>query len=166
MAADFSFDIVSQVNLQEIDNAVNQTLKEIKTRFDFKGSRSGISFNREEKKILILADDDMKLNNIIDMLKTKLAKRGVSVKAVSYSTPEKAMDGLIRQTAEVLQGLSQDHAKEIVKCIKDLKLKVQPSIRSDQIRVSSRSKDELQTVIQILRDSSPVEIPLQFVNYR
>lgn len=166
MAADFSFDIVSQVDLQEIDNAVNQTLKEIKTRFDFKGSRSEISFSREEKKILILADDDMKLNNIIEMLRTKLAKRGVSVKAVSYGTPEKAMDGLIRQSADIIQGLTQDHAKEIVKCIKELKLKVQPSIQSDQIRVSSRSKDELQTVIQTLKARSPVEIPLQFVNFR
>ena len=166
MASDFSFDIVSQVDLQEIDNAVNQTLKEIKTRFDFKGSRSEITFNREEKTILIIADDDMKLNNIIEILKTKLAKRSVPIKAVSYGTPEKAMDGLIRQSATILQGLSQEHAKEIVKCIKDLKLKVQPSIQSDQIRVSSRSKDELQTVVQTLRSGSPVDIPLQFVNYR
>jgi len=166
MSSDFSFDIVSQVDLQEIDNAVNQTLKEIKTRFDFKGSRSEISFNREEKKILIMADDDMKLNNIIEILKTKLSKRGVSVKAVSYGTPEKAMDGLIRQSADILQGLSQDHAKDIVKCIKELKLKVQPSIQKDQVRVSARSKDDLQAVIQTLRTQPPVEIPLQFVNYR
>jgi len=166
MAADFSFDIVSQVDLQEIDNAVNQTLKEIKTRFDFKGSRSEISFNREEKRILILADDDMKLNNIIEVLKTKLVKRGVSVKAILYGAPEKAMDGLIRQTADVIQGLTQEHAKEIVRCIKELKLKVQPTIQSDQVRVSSRSKDELQAVVQTLKFRSPVEIPLQFVNYR
>ena len=108
----------------------------------------------------------MKLNNIIEILKTKLAKRSVPIKAVSYGTPEKAMDGLIRQNATILQGLSQEHAKEIVKCIKDLKLKVQPSIQSDQIRVSSRSKDDLQTVVQTLRSGPPVEIPLQFVNYR
>lgn len=166
MAADFSFDIVSQVDLQEIDNAVNQTLKEIKTRYDFKGSRSEVTFNREEKKILIIADDDMKLNSIIEILKTKLSKRNVSVKAVSYGTPEKAMDGLIRQPAEIIQGLSQEHAKQIVKHIKDLKLKVQPSIQSDQIRIAARSKDDLQTVIQALKTNPPVEIPLQFVNYR
>ncbi len=166
MPSDSSFDIVSEVDLQEIDNAVNQTLKEIKTRFDFKGSRSEITFNREDKKMLILADDDMKLDNIIEILKNKLVKRGVSVKAVSYGSPEKAMDGLIRQSADIIQGLSQEHAKEIVKHIKELKLKVQPSIQSDQIRVSSRSRDDLQAVIQALKVNPPVDIPLQFANYR
>ena len=165
MANDFSFDIVSQVDLQEIDNAVNQAMKEIKTRFDFKGSKSEILFKREEKKIMFLADDDLKLKNVIEILEGKLAKRGVSIKALKYGIAEKALDGLIRQSAEVIQGIPQERAKEIVKRIKDLKLKVQPSIQADQIRVAGRSKDELQTVIQFLKGAS-LDLPLQFTNYR
>lgn len=166
MPKDSSFDIASQVDLQEIDNAINQSVKEIKTRFDFKGSKSELSFNRDEKKVVIIADDDMKLTNILEILKTKLVKRGVSVKSLKYGTAEKAMDGLIRQTAEIIQGIPQEDAKEIVRVIKELKLKVQPSIQGDEVRVSGKDKDDLQTVIQTLRTKPPVELPLQFVNYR
>src|SRR3989338_711217 len=151
MPSDSSFDIVSQVNLQEVDNAIQQALKEIKTRFDFKGSKSEITFQREEKKIILLADDDLKLKNIIDIVETKLAKRGVSVKALKFGVAEKALDGMVRQTAEVIQGIAHEKAKEIVKLIKDLKLKVQASIQGDEIRVSSKSKDDLQTVIQVVK---------------
>ena len=166
MANDFSFDIVSEVNLQEVDNAINQALKEIRNRFDFKGSKSNITFVREEKKISLLADDDLKLKNLTDALEGKLAKRGVSVKSLKYNTPEKALDGLVRQHAEIIQGIPQEKAKEIVKMIKDLKLnKVQPSIQGEQIRVSGREKDDLQAVIQMLKNSK-IDLPLQFVNYR
>lgn len=165
MAGDFSFDIVSQVDLQEVDNALNQAMKEIKTRFDFKGSKSEIKFNRDEKKIMFLADDDMKLKNTIEILEGKLAKRGVSVKSLKYGISEKALDGMVRQSAEVIQGIPQDKAKEIVKNIKELKLKIQPSIQGDQIRVSSRTKDDLQTVISFLRGAQ-LDLPLQFTNYR
>ncbi|MBI4395323.1 MAG: YajQ family cyclic di-GMP-binding protein [Candidatus Omnitrophica bacterium] len=165
MAGDFSFDIVSQVDLQEVDNAINQTVKEIKTRFDFKGSKSELSFKREEKKILFLADDDLKLKNIVEILETKLAKRGISIKALKYGTQEKALDGMIRQAAEIIQGIPQEKAKDIVKRIKDLKLKVQSSIQGEQVRVSGRTKDDLQTVIQFLRGSN-LDLPLQFTNYR
>ena len=165
MAGDFSFDIVSQVDLQEVDNALNQAMKEIKTRFDFKGSKSEIKFNRDEKKIMLLADDDMKLKNVIEILEGKLAKRGVSVKSLKYGVSEKALDGMIRQSAEVIQGIPQDKAKEIVKSIKELKLKIQPSIQGDQIRVSGRTKDDLQTVISFLKGAQ-LDLPLQFTNYR
>ena len=165
MASDSSFDIVSQVNLQEIDNALNQATKEIKTRFDFKGSRSEFSFNREEKKITLLADDELKLKNLILILEEKLVKRGIAIKALKYGEPQKALDGLIRQAAEIIQGIPQEKAKDIVKRIKELKLKVQSSIQGDEIRVSSRSKDDLQTVIQFVKGLS-LDIPVQFTNYR
>ena len=165
MANDFSFDIVSQVDLQEIDNAVNQAVKEIKTRFDFKGSKSELAFKREEKKITFLADDDMKLKNMVEILEGKLAKRGISIKVLKYGVQEKAFDGMIRQAAEIIQGIPQDKAKDIVKRIKDLKLNVQASIQGEQIRVSGKAKDDLQTVIQLLK-SINLDLPIQFTNYR
>ncbi|MBI4372981.1 MAG: YajQ family cyclic di-GMP-binding protein [Candidatus Omnitrophica bacterium] len=165
MMPDFSFDIVSQVDLQEVDNAINQAMKEIKTRFDFKGSKSEIAFKREEKKVTYLADDDMKLKNMLEIFEGKLAKRGISIKALKYGTPEKALDGMVRQSAEIIQGIPHEKAKDIVKRIKDLKIKVQPSIQSEQIRVSGRTKDDLQTVIQFLKNSN-LDLPLQFTNYR
>ena len=166
MSSDSSFDIVSQVDFQEVDNAVNQAIKEMRARYDFKGSKSELVFKRDEKKISILADDDMKLNSMTEMLETKLAKRGISVKALKYGTSEKAMDGLIRQSAEIISGIPQEQAKEIVKAIKEQKLKVQPSIQGEQVRVAGKNKDDLQAVIQLLRSAPPVSIPLQFVNYR
>ena len=165
MAQDSSFDIVSEVNLQEVDNAVNQAMKEIRTRFDFKGSKSEIVLDRTEKKIKFLADDDMKLKNMTEMLQDKLAKRSVSIKALKYGIAEKALDGMIRQTAEILQGIPQEKAKDIVRRIKDLKLKVQASIQSDQVRVSGKSKDDLQVIIQMLKNAN-LDLPLQFANYR
>lgn len=165
MPGESSFDIVSQVDLQEVDNAINQALKEIKTRFDFKSSKSDLKFNREEKKIVLLADDELKLKNVIEILEGKLAKRSISIKALKYGVAEKALDGLIRQTAEVIQGIPQEKAKEIVRRIKDLKLKVQASIQGEQIRVSSKSRDDLQFVIQSIKNSI-LDLPLQFTNYR
>lgn len=165
MAKDFSFDIVSEVDLQEVDNAVNQAVKEIQTRFDFKGSKSELKFNRDERMITLLADNDLRLKSLTDVLHSKLAKRGVSIKSLQMESVEKALDGMIRQTAKVVQGIPQDRAREVVKKIKDLRLKVQPAIQGDQIRVSGRSKDDLQVVIQMLR-SANLPLPLQFVNYR
>ncbi|MBI4357873.1 MAG: YajQ family cyclic di-GMP-binding protein [Candidatus Omnitrophica bacterium] len=165
MASESSFDIVSQTDFQEVDNAVNQAMKEIKNRFDFRGSRSEIVLKREEKTITLLADDDLKLKNIIEILESKFAKRGLSIKSLKYGVPEKAFDGLMRQTAEIVHGIPQDKAKDIVKRIKDLKLKVQASIQGDEIRVTARSKDDLQTIIQFLRGLN-LDLPLQFTNYR
>ena len=165
MPQDYSFDIVSQVDLQEVDNAVNQALKEIGTRYDFKGSKSKIEFDRANKKIVLLADDDMKLRALKDILATRCAKRNISVKALKYGAEEKALGGAIRQEVEVIQGIPADKAKEIVRIIKDGKFKVQAAIQNEQIRVSGKNKDDLQAVIHILRETK-VDIALQFVNYR
>ena len=165
MPSDSSFDIVSQVDLQEIDNAINQAMKEVGTRYDFRGTKNEITWNREEKKMIFLAGDDMKLKSLKEILQTKLSKRGVSVKSLKFSEPEKALDGLVRQNSEIIQGIEQEKAKDIVKKIKDLKLKVQASIQTDQIRVSGKNKDDLQTVIQMVKNNI-TDLPLQFVNYR
>lgn len=165
MAEQFSFDIVSQVELQEVDNAVHQAQKELQNRFDFKGSKSSLEFFKEEKKIRLIADDDLKLRNLQDILKTRLASRRVPTKALEFGEPEKAFEGTLRQEITLIQGIPQEKAKDIVKLIKDSKFKVQAAIQSDQIRVSAKSKDELQSVISLLR-ATPPSIPLQFTNYR
>lgn len=165
MAQQFSFDIVSQLDLQEVDNAVNQAKKELQTRFDFKGSKSSIEFLKDEKKIRLVGDDDLKLRNLQDILKTRIASRKISIKALEFKTPEQAFEGCLRQEVALVQGIPQEKAKEIVKAIKDLRTKVQASIQGEEIRVSSKSKDELQHVIQTLR-GLPTTIPIQFVNFR
>lgn len=165
MPQQFSFDIVSQVNLQEVDNAVNQARKELATRFDFKGSKSAIEFLREEKKLVLLADDELKLRNLQDILRTRLAARGVSQQALKFQPPEKAFEGSLRQELDLIVGIPQEKAKEIVRSIKGLKGKVQATLQGDEIRVASSSKDELQAVIGHLR-AHPPGIPLQFTNYR
>ena len=165
MAQQFSFDIVSQVDLQEIDNAVNQAAKELSTRFDFKGSKSSIEWLRADKKIKVVADDDLKLRNLCDILKTRLAARKVSLKGLKFKEPEKAFEGTIRQEITFVMGIAGDKAKEIVKVIKDTGLKVQPAIQGEQIRVTAKSKDDLQAIIAHLR-TNPPDIPLQFTNYR
>lgn len=165
MPQDFSFDIVSKVDLQEVDNAIQQSMKEIGQRFDFKGSKSEITFNRDEKKINFLADDEMKLRNLRDILSTKLAKRSVPLKALKYGIEEEALGGAKRQSAEIILGIPQDKAKEIVKKIKETKLKVQASIQGDQIRISGKNKDDLQTIMHFLKET-PLDVPLQFTNYR
>ncbi len=165
MAQQFSFDIVSQIDLQEVDNAVNQALKEMKSRFDFKGSKSSIELLKTENKIRIIADDDLKLRNVQDILRTRMASRKVPLKGLKFQTPEKAFEGTLRQEIDLVQGISSEKAKEIVKTIKESKIKVQAAIQGDQIRVSSKSKDDLQGVITLL-NSQPPDIPIQFTNYR
>ena len=160
-----SFDIVSGVDMQEVDNAVNQAIKELGTRFDFKGSKSSIELNKKDKKIVIVADDDLKLRNLQDILKTRMAARRISQKALQFETPEKSFEGTLRQEIILIQGIASEKAKEIVRIIKDSKVKVQAAIQGDQVRVSSKSKDELQEVIALLRTAS-LDIPLQFTNYR
>jgi uncharacterized protein YajQ (UPF0234 family) len=163
MAKDASFDIVSESDLQEVGNAVNQAQKELETRFDFKGSKSSIEQNGAQ--ITLIADDEFKLDAVIDILKTKLVRREVSLKSLEYGKIEPASQGTVRQVITMKQGIAQDVAKTIIKLIKDSKLKVQASIQGDQVRVTGKSKDDLQAVISLLRGSDlPVE--LQFVNYR
>ena len=160
-----SFDIVSTVDFQEIDNAVNQAVKELSTRCDFKGSKSSIEFLKAEKKLKIIADDDLKLKNLQDILKTRMVARKIPLKSLQFGDPEKAFEGTLRQEVTLVSGIPADKAREIVKRIKETKCKVQAAIQGDEIRVSSKSRDELQAVIQSLR-ANPPDIPLQFVNYR
>lgn len=164
-SSDFSFDIVSRVDLQEVDNAVNQAKKELATRFDFRGSKSSIDWNHEEKKIALIADDELKLKNLKDILTTRLAIRKVPLKSLDWQKEEKAFDGCVRQEVKFILGIPGDKAKEIVKEIKEMGLKVQASIQGEEIRVSSRSKDDLQAVMQHLT-AHPASVPLQFTNYR
>lgn len=165
MAQSYSFDVVSQVDLQEIDNAVNQACKELKTRFDFKGSKSSLEFLRTEKKIKVLADDDLKLRNLQDILKTRMAARKISVKALKFKDPEQAFEGTLRQEVDLVCGIPQEDAKKIVKRVKENHKKVQAAIQGEEIRISSKSKDDLQAVISDLRNFV-MDIPIQFVNFR
>lgn len=163
--ANFSFDIVSEVDLQEVDNAVNQATKELLQRYDFKNSKSTIKYDRDEKKITLIADDDFKLRALKDMLATRLAKRGVSLKSLKFNEPEKAFEGTLRQVAEISTGIPKEKAKELVDIIKGLKLKTQIQIEGEKVRVISAKKDELQVVIAHLR-AIDFSLPLSFCNYR
>jgi len=159
-----SFDIVSKVDEQEVDNAVNQAIKEMSQRYDFKGSKSEIKWEKKEE-VTIIADDDYKLKAVIDILQTKLAKRGVSLKSLEYGKVEDASGGLKRQVIKILQGIPQDKAKEISKFIKELKLKVEAQIQGDQLRISGKKIDDLQEAIRSLKEKD-LKIALQFVNMR
>lgn len=165
MADTYSFDIVSEINWQEIDNAVNQARKEIMQRYDFKGSKSTIEYSEKEKTITILGDDDYKLKAVVDMLQNKFVKRGIPLKAMKYKPAEQASGSMMRQVIEVLQGISKDNAKHIVKIIKDSKIKVQAAIQDEQVRVSSRDKDLLQETIALVKGAE-LDFAVQFVNYR
>jgi cyclic-di-GMP-binding protein len=164
MADEFSFDVVSKLNLQEVENAVNQANKEIQTRFDFKGSVSRIDWDKKEI-LTLYSDDEQKLKSVIDVMQSKLVKRGVSLQALDYQKIEPAESATVRQPIKMKQGIESEKAKAIVKAIKDAKLKVQASIQGDQLRVSSKSKDELQATINFLRGQD-YGLPLQFTNYR
>ena len=163
MAQDHSFDIVSKVNLQELDNAIQMSLKEIGQRFDFKGSKTEI--RHEPDKLIIISDDEFKLKSTIDILQNKMVKRGISLKALEYGKVEQALAGTVRQEAKINQGITQEQAKDINKRIKESGLKVQTQIQGDQIRVSAKKIDDLQAVITVLRKAE-LPIELQFVNYR
>ncbi len=165
MAQDHSFDIVSKVNLQEVRNAVQIAHKEIGTRFDFRGTSAGLEFQESEGQFLLTADHEMQLRSVVDVFTGKLAKRGVSLKALSIGAVEQTPSGHVKQTITLQQGISAEKAKEITRIIKDLGLKVQPRIDSDAVRVSGRQLDDLQAVIVTLR-SRDVGLPLQFENYR
>ena len=165
MAQEFSFDVVSKVDLQEVSNAVQQATKEIVTRFDFRGSKSKIEWNEKELALTLTSDDEGKLKSVKDILETRLVKRGVAVKALDYQKVEPAAMGTVRQLVKIQQGIASEKAKEIVKAIKDRKLKVQAAIQGDQVRVTGRAKDELQEVMALLR-AGDFGVPLQFTNYR
>lgn len=158
-----SFDIVSKVDLQEVDNAVNQAVKEIGQRYDFKGTENELTL--ENETLTILAADDYKLQAIKDILIGKLVRRKVSPKCFNYGKEEPASHGAVRVKASIVQGISKEKGKEIVKLIKDTKLKVQAQIMDDQVRVSGKKIDDLQAVMQELRGKD-LDIELQFENMR
>ncbi len=158
-----SFDVVSKVDMQEIDNAVNQALKEIEQRFDFKGTHNEISL--EKDAIVLLGADEYKLQAIVDILKGKLVRRGVSPKNFDYGKKEPASGGAVRQRIGIVQGVDKEKGKAIIKAIKESKLKVQPQIMDDQVRVSGKKIDDLQDVIKILK-TEDFGIELQFINFR
>jgi cyclic-di-GMP-binding protein len=158
-----SFDIVSKVDMQEVDNAVNQSRKEIEQRYDFKGTHNEIAL--EKDAINILAADDYKLQAVIDILKGKLVRRGVSAKCLDFAKKEPASSGAVRQRVGIVQGISKEKGKELIALIKETKLKVQPQIMEDQVRVTAKQIDDLQEVIQFLKGQD-VGIELQFINFR
>jgi len=163
MAQQNSFDIVSQVDNAEVSNALNQTIKEVRQRFDFKGSSANVVLEKTE--LVLNAEDETKLRNMNDILQQKLVRRGVPLKALSYGNIEPAAGGTVRQRAQIQQGIPIDKAKEVVKFIKDSKAKVQASIQGDVVRVSGRDRDTLQDIIAKLK-ARDFGIHMQFTNYR
>jgi uncharacterized protein YajQ (UPF0234 family) len=158
-----SFDVVSELNMQEVDNAINQAQKEVDGRYDFKGSQAEIKWDKKE--LTLLAEDDYKLQTMVDIIQTKMGKRGIDLRALKLSDPEPAGGKQIRQKISFSQGLEKEKAKEVVKSIKDSKLKVQPQIMDDKIRVTSKSIDELQATMHYIRQNN-YGVPLQFNNIR
>ncbi len=165
MADEFSFDVVSKLDLQEVENAVNQMNKEMTTRFDFRGSVSRVDFDKKAPSITLFSDDEGKLKSVIDIVQNKFIKRNVSLKALDYQAIETAEKATVRQLVKLKQGIPSEKAKEIVRLIKDAKMKVTPSIQGDQLRIVSKSKDELQAVMNFLRPQD-FGLDLQFTNYR
>jgi cyclic-di-GMP-binding protein len=160
-----SFDIVSRVNLQEVKNAIDQALKEIHQRFDFKGTKTELTLKEKENELVIVSDDEYKLKSVVDIVKAKLVKRNVSLKAFAFGALEPALGGTVRQIAKIQNGLTAEKAKDIAKAIKEGKFKAQAQIQGDQVRVQGKSRDELQAVIALLKGKD-FGIDLQFINYR
>ncbi len=165
MPENFSFDIVSKVEMQEVDNALNQARKEIIQRYDFKGSKTSIELKQKEFQVILISDDEFKMKAVVDILQNKFVKRGVPLKALAYGSIEPAAGGTVRQVITLQNGIDKEHAKSITKMIKDSKLRVQAQIMDDQVRVSGKSKDDLQSVMAMIRQAD-LPFAIQFVNYR
>jgi cyclic-di-GMP-binding protein len=165
MASQFSFDVVSEVDSQEVDNAVNQATKEVDQRYDFKGSNTKIDLNLKDKTITMQTADDMKIKALEEILNGKMIKRGISLKALEYGNIETAGGDTRRVVVKIKHGLTTEQAKEITKLVKDQKMKVQAQIQGDAVRITGKSKDDLQTAIGILK-ASAFDFPIQFTNYR
>lgn len=160
-----SFDIVSRVDMQEMDNAVNQVRKEVTTRYDFRGSKTAVELDRKEAVVRILTENEMRLQALHDLLISKAVRRGIDTKAFSFGKVERAAGDMVRQQVTVANGLSEDIARRVVKMVKDSKIKVQCAIQGDEVRVSGKNRDDLQAVIALLRQAE-LDVPLQFVNMR
>ncbi|MFN3694395.1 MAG: YajQ family cyclic di-GMP-binding protein [Ignavibacterium sp.] len=165
MAQNHSFDIVSEIDLQEVDNAVNQALKEIHQRYDLKDSTTTIELNKKDKLLTINTKDDYSLKQSIDILQTKFIRRGISIKALKLNEPEQAAGGRLKQIINLQSGISKDNAKKIVKMIKDSKLKVNAQIQDEQVRVTGPKIDDLQAVIKMIKEAD-LDFPTQFVNMK
>lgn len=163
--ADSSFDIVSKFDMQELDNAINQAMKEITTRYDFRGSKSSIQLDKTKKEILLESDSESKLESVLEILTSKLIKRGLSMKNLDMQKLEQATAGTVRQKAKLVEGIPMDKAKAIVASIKDAKLKVQATIQGDTLRVTGKSRDDLQSVIAHVRGKD-FGVDMQFTNYK
>ncbi|MDD3653506.1 MAG: YajQ family cyclic di-GMP-binding protein [Desulfotomaculaceae bacterium] len=163
MSKENTFDIVSQVNMQEVNNAVDQAVRELHTRFDFKGSKSSINFDGET--LILVGDDEFKLKNVVDILETKLVRRGINLKALRYGKMEPAAKDTVRQRVTLVQGLDKEKTKVITKLVKANKYKVQATIQGDQVRISGKNRDDLQSIMQLIKDYE-FDIPIQFVNFR
>jgi cyclic-di-GMP-binding protein len=163
LPTDPSFDIVSRIDQQKLDNALNQARKEIENRFDFKHSKTSIEAN--DKAITIISDDELKMRNVVDILQGKAIKRGLDIKAFDFGTVEPAAGGTVRQVLTLRSGIPKDKSKPLMEKIKALKLKVSAQYQDEQIRVTGKNRDDLQTVIAAMKELD-YELPLQFVNYR
>ncbi|HTU83288.1 MAG TPA: YajQ family cyclic di-GMP-binding protein [Candidatus Acidoferrales bacterium] len=163
MATESSFDVVSRVDQQELDNALNQARREIENRFDFKNSKTSIE--SDGKKITLVSDDELKMRNVVDVLQGKAVKRGIDLKAFDFGPVEPAAGSTVRQVVTIRAGIPKDQSKPLMEKIKALKLKVTAQYQDEQIRVSGKSRDDLQKVIAVLK-AMEFELPLQFVNYR
>ena len=160
-----SFDIVSKVDLQEVSNAIQQALKEIGQRYDFRGSKSNIELDKGNNEMTLVSDDEYKLKSVIDILESKFIKRKVPIKALEYGTVESALSGTVKQVVKLQQGIPTEKSKEIVKIIKSAKLKVQSEIQKDQLRVKGKNIDDLQSTISMLKEKD-LDIHLEFLNFR
>lgn len=164
MASNHFFDIVSEINFQEVDNAINQSIKEVSQRYDLKDSNTQIELNKKDKLITINTKDDYSRKAAIDILQSKFIKRNISIKALKYKEPEPAAGGRLKQIIELQSGISKENCKIVVKLIKDSKLKVNAQIQDEQIRVTASKIDDLQSVIKLIKESD-LSFPTQFVNY-
>lgn len=164
MASESSFDVVSKIDQQELDNALNQARKEIGGRFDFKNSKTEIAYDGK-KLITVVSDDELKMKNVMDIIQSKAVKRGIDIKAFDFGTLEPAAQNTVRQTITLKSGIPKDKSKALMDAIKSLKLKVTAQYQDEQIRISGKNRDDLQKVISRLK-SMDYELPLQFVNYR
>jgi uncharacterized protein YajQ (UPF0234 family) len=163
LPSEASFDVVSRIDQQELDNALNQARKEIENRFDFKHSKTNIE--ADDKKITIISDDEMKMRNVIDIVQSRAIKRGIDIKAIDFGEVEPAANSTVRQVVTLRSGIPKDKSKALMEKIKSLKLKVNAQYQDEQVRVSGKNRDDLQKVIAELK-AMDFEIPLQFVNYR
>ncbi|AGX03412.1 MULTISPECIES: YajQ family cyclic di-GMP-binding protein [Bacillaceae] len=163
MSKESSFDIVSKVDLSEVTNAISIAMKEVKTRYDFKGSKSDITLDKEE--LVLISDDEYKLDQLKDVLLSKMIKRGIPIKNLDYGKVEAASGGTVRQRAKLMQGIDKDNAKKINTLIKNSGLKVKSQVQDDQVRVTGKNRDDLQQVIAAVREAD-LTVDVQFINYR